>query len=219
MKRTDSLLKKAEVFEKLAVYGDRSNFLKSLSQGFSDPNAPTSFPGDVDAPAVDEKASPEVAKILGFVARILEKYDLPRKNVGDVSLFNRKPNMSGISQEINTALMTGGISPLTDDWKYLSYAQKKLFPTKPSDQSGPSAAPAVEYPSIEKNKQEALSRITTIEGLGLPLKIDGKLGPATRAALDAFKKKFDSTLSDPGALRKALDMVKTVSKYKLHEEF
>lgn len=35
MKKIDSLLKKAALFERLAVYGDRRSFLKSLGQGAS----------------------------------------------------------------------------------------------------------------------------------------------------------------------------------------
>jgi hypothetical protein len=35
MKKIDSLLKRAELFEKLAVYGDRKSFLKALSQDAS----------------------------------------------------------------------------------------------------------------------------------------------------------------------------------------
>jgi peptidoglycan hydrolase-like protein with peptidoglycan-binding domain len=44
------------------------------------------------------------------------------------------------------------------------------------------------YPSIPDEVQEMLSRIVTVEGLGLPIKMDGVLGPETRAALETFKK-------------------------------
>lgn len=43
MSKYDELLKKVNLFEKLAVYGDRSSFLKSLAQP-----GPTSYPGDVE---------------------------------------------------------------------------------------------------------------------------------------------------------------------------
>jgi hypothetical protein len=59
-----------------------------------------------------------------------------------------------------------------------------------------------EYPRIDPKQQEALSKIVSIEGLGLPLAVDGKLGPKTRQALQAFKKHFGYTnLSDQSALQ------------------
>lgn len=62
-----------------------------------------------------------------------------------------------------------------------------------------------EFPPIDTVAQEALSRVTTVEGIGLPLKIDGKLGPETRKSLEAFKKRFDlsPTLSDKQVLQYA----------------
>lgn len=43
MKKIDSLLKKVELFEKLAIYGDRTSLLNSLAQEMSevDPNSPS----------------------------------------------------------------------------------------------------------------------------------------------------------------------------------
>lgn len=54
MKKIESLLKKVELFEKLAVYGNRKTFLNSLAQEMSevDPNDPSkekSYSGTYDA--------------------------------------------------------------------------------------------------------------------------------------------------------------------------
>ena len=43
---------------------------------------------------------------------------------------------------------------------------------------------------IPTDVQNMLSHIITVEGIGLPLQIDGVLGPKTRQALDVFKNKF-----------------------------
>jgi hypothetical protein len=58
------------------------------------------------------------------------------------------------------------------------------------------------YPTIPQDAQAALFRINTIDGLGLPGKIDGKLGPETRRAINVFKKKFNvQQLSDAEVLQ------------------
>lgn len=38
MKQIDALLNKVEIFEKLAVYGDRKSFLKTLAQEINTPD-------------------------------------------------------------------------------------------------------------------------------------------------------------------------------------
>lgn len=49
MKKIDELLQRVEVFERLAVYGDRKNFLKALAQEYS-PNPNMSAPGSENEP-------------------------------------------------------------------------------------------------------------------------------------------------------------------------
>lgn len=69
-------------------------------------------------------------------------------------------------------------------------------------------------PAVDKEEQKALSKIVTIEGIGVPLKIDGILGPKTLAAVKAFKEKFNLPYTDRQALTWAKMMAETEDKYK-----
>jgi hypothetical protein len=44
MKKCDELLKKAEVFEKLALYGDRKSFLNAIAQNYTPPREDSNVP-------------------------------------------------------------------------------------------------------------------------------------------------------------------------------
>jgi len=112
MSKFDALFKKIEVFEKLAVYGDRSSFLKSIAQD-STPKYPTST----------DEANPGVQPYL------------PTQTVPEMTIVGNPP--------------------------------------------------------IPKDVQEMLSRVVTMDRLGIPLhKIDGLIGPETRTALNNFKAKY-----------------------------
>ena len=111
MSKYDKLIKKVEVFEKLAVYGDRSNFLKALAQEVT--------------PTVG--GTPEAE---AYLAQFPQNSSAPA-------------------------------------------------PAKP------------QLPSIPLDVQEMLSKIVTVEGVGLPLQNDGQIGSKTKQALDAFRKKFN----------------------------
>lgn len=70
MKKCDELLKKAEVFEKLALYGDRKSFLQAIAQPapFSNPEAPTSFEGDLPS---KRKSDPAVKAMQAKLNKLL----------------------------------------------------------------------------------------------------------------------------------------------------
>lgn len=77
------------------------------------------------------------------------------------------------------------------------YSDRKLFLQTLAQENAEEAEEVVlptdrvvGFASIPKDVQNMLSRIVTIEGVGLPLQIDGQLGPKTRNALNSFKAKF-----------------------------
>lgn len=53
------------------------------------------------------------------------------------------------------------------------------------------------YPLIPKDVQQQLSSINVEKGWGLPLTIDGELGPSTKFALDSFKKRMNLPANMP----------------------
>lgn len=134
MKNYDALLKRVELFERIALYGDRTAFLKSLGQN-TPPLAgttPNRYPGPPEAGWREADVAAPTTIPLPSPAIITEN---PTIKMPAVNITSK-------------------------------------------------------YPSIPKDQQKALSRITTVEGLGTPLKIDGLLGPKTQAAIDAFKSKM-----------------------------
>jgi hypothetical protein len=72
-------------------------------------------------------------------------------------------------------------------------------------------------PPIRRSQKEALSRVVTVDGIGMPIKADGILGPETQKAIDAFKKKFDPQSKYKLTNQKVLDWAEMLSnepKYK-----
>lgn len=70
---------------------------------------------------------------------------------------------------------------------------------------------------VRPSQQEALSRVVTVDGIGMPIKADGVLGPETQKAIDAFKKKFDPQGKYKLSNQKVLDwaeMLANEPKYK-----
>jgi len=69
MKRIDLLLKRAEQFEKLAVYGDRKSFLKALSQSQTEPLAVHTEPTNYVPKAAPEPVT-DVNLGLGYESEV-----------------------------------------------------------------------------------------------------------------------------------------------------
>jgi hypothetical protein len=89
--------------------------------------------------------------------------------------------------------------------------QEGIPPVQPEDpgtHEPPMTMPAdkiTAFPPVDPKAQEALSRITSLEGIGVPIAADGKFGPETRRALQEFKKRFNYTnMSDRDALDAAV---------------
>jgi hypothetical protein len=130
MSKADTLLKRAQSFERLALYIDQRSFLQAIAQ--IQPFPPESNLG-INAPYVDGTAPP--------VNNVLEE---PSNHEEISSPIIRVPEQTVI-----------GFDP------------------------------------IPENVQSMLNRIVTIEGLGMPISVDGEIGKETRNALNTFKKNFN----------------------------
>ena len=180
MSKFDALFKKIEVFEKLAVYGDRSSFLRAIAQE-----------------ANTGGLSAQQKTLLYQAQRLLQGAGAESAAIGNALLpLSGKPaDMNAVVRDINNALMTGKLSPLSDEYKQLQALKGQIQasaapPKDPGEGEPPMMMPAdriTGYAPIARDQQEALSRYVTIKGLGLPLQIDGRLGPETRNAMNAAK--------------------------------
>lgn len=214
---TSALVKKVDLFEKLAVYGDRGSFLKALAQ--------------------DSNTDPKVKSIIQQIQALLRG-----ANVTDDSITNPISNAlignvvdvaAVASATMRAATKLSGVgqadtsSKLFNLWKELMHVSTGLgnSSSEPGEEVPESikrpeeAAPALQgkthgYPTIDKEEQRALGKILTIEGMGLPLEADGAFGPKTKAALQAFKQKFHlSSMTDAQALSWAKMLAET-DKYR-----
>lgn len=146
------LLNKASLFERLALYSDRSLFLQALAQ---------------DA--------------------IMEGEQSPNPNL-------RPYNETEAGKQWEAARQTefGNQRTIPKPGPPLTPAQEAAKAIQgPADMTfEPEKADKITgFAPIDTAEQEALSKFVTMQRLGIPLhRIDGKLGPATRAALEAARK-------------------------------
>jgi hypothetical protein len=202
MRKFDKLIKKVECFEKLAIFSDRSKFLSAIAEDL-DPKLKTIL--DKINIYLRNMSGVDTSKALDAVnnALLFKKIDV-NKIINELrNIVHDLPISLGGTERKN-------INNMIDELKKVQYA------TQPQDEVMQMPADKISaYPPINKDQQEALSRIIVIEGLGLPLKIDGKLGPKTREALKKFKKHFNlESLSDTDALANAPMLANTLERYK-----
>lgn len=177
------LLNKASLFERLALYSDRQSFLQALAQ--------TSTLTATFGPAVREQLE-SVTKDLGAL------------NIQDPSIVGPISNALGGFSSLDKNGLISALEaaaakfPQTPDHASQLQNLQNLISTLKG--SGPQSEPADEtmympadkikgFAPIDTEQQEALSRFITMQRLGIPLhRIDGKLGPETRAAIEAARK-------------------------------
>lgn len=189
------LLNKASLFERLALYSDSKSFLKALAQG-ADPNRNLIWKAlqIMQEAGVDEATTQPLASALTFTSG--------------------NPDISAIKRAIQTAILTGKLSPLAhgpqiNELRNISSQLKApLTPEQEDDAMGgekvnfpdddpkdeiKARPPAPTLPPINRNDQQALLRFVTEEGAAFvdPSKMnDGLLGPETRKALEGVKNYF-----------------------------
>ncbi len=178
------LLNKASLFERLALYSDSKSFLQALAQT-TDPNKP----------------------LIGRALQLMQGAGVDEtltQPLGNAVLFN-KVDIAAIQRAIQTAILTGKMSPLAhgpeiNELRNISSQLKApLTPEQQDDAVGgehitfqpdPVKDRIKALPPIDKATQEALYRFVTIEGLGIPGKVSGVLDRETRFALELVKNYF-----------------------------
>jgi peptidoglycan hydrolase-like protein with peptidoglycan-binding domain len=168
----NQLIKKVEVFEKLALYGDRSSFLKALAQ------------------SVDSETQQVLQQI---------KDTLLQANVKNEKLFNLLnngimfPSQGLKAQEIITALNNltyRNTNTTADDALKKAQQLAQQLMTAPREMPA-TVSPSTKSPTFQvtPDQQRALGKILTLKGFGVPIKTDGIFGPETQQALKLFKEK------------------------------
>lgn len=185
MKKYDLLLRKAEVFEKLALYGDRRAFLRAIAQGVPAPLSNDLRQG-IDSAMKDlTMTRPDDPRSTALSNKLQGFYDGTSTDLGQ------------LAQTLRDASNTIPGNLTTQVQRILDLANKVQQQATPqTTESEPAAAkPMVmpeahiqSYAPIPKDIQEKLSKVNTVKGFGLPLtKLDGRIGPETKAALNEFK--------------------------------
>jgi hypothetical protein len=177
MTNANSLLKKAELFERLAVYGGRRAFLRSFAFDLDAFNAALSIAKKYLADAKNivggEAASiPEptdVDQIASQIDRVMKLADVltnrDAKNRAVSNLLGARTSLKR-TKELAPQLPPEPAAPAQEGSEEVVLPQDTIHPTK-------------RYPSVPKDVQQKL---------GLTGKqVDGILGPETRRRLDAAK--------------------------------
>lgn len=202
MNKNKKLLQNVDVFYKLAMYGDRSSFLKSLAQPF-----------------LPDYKFPEAQQDVSALVDPLFKraYAIVRESGGNPALLQQawqnmgkdvSTRLAQLISAVQTASTSGDMVRLTNvqavaELRSIAAKLKAISNMGKTEQpldvgSGPTGKPAAKKPVlIDTEIQRKLSELNTALGFGLPLKVDGELGKETEAALDAFKTRIGRDPSKP----------------------
>lgn len=203
MSKAETLLKRAVSFERLALYSDRKVFLETLSQDFQ--HEMYSYPKIEE---LFKKAYELISQAGGDASALQDAWQVKKDPAALARAISAAiPSIKANLQNANVANELTEISTQINSLQGTSESVATT-PTEHADKK--------QFPVIDKSEQDALFRINTIEGIGLPGKIDGELGPETKKAIEAFKKKFNlgEVLNDAQVLGYAKMMADNNQKYQ-----
>jgi peptidoglycan hydrolase-like protein with peptidoglycan-binding domain len=185
-----SLLKKVNGFEKLALYSNRTSFLKALASNM------------VSA----DKLTPDVRADLESVLKNVDALDPNSTELQNKimdALHNDTVDLDDLIQTIHTATnqFPEGHGPQINQALDLTIKLQKLLqdqeqttatlPASPGSFTQPSTTKPAGLPTIDKTVQDKLNTLLVPSGEIMPLKVDGLLGDRTKSAIEAFKKKYN----------------------------
>jgi hypothetical protein len=219
MSKADALLKRATFFERMALYSDRKSFLRALAQvpvtidkgtfagtfGNDARQQLESVMQDLSAFRVDPSITNVVSTALNTLTGV-DKDGLVRALQAAAAKY--PPQASGQLQNLQSliAKLSGPTGPTAEQQDDAAGGEHVTMP----------ADHIKAFPPIDRDAQGALFRIVTIDGDGLPGKVDGLLGPETKKAINALKKRYNlgNTLSDAQVLTYAKMKAANDPKYK-----
>lgn len=191
----EDLLKKASLYERLALYSDRKSFLSVLAQSggatneWGQPALPANIREAIDSLMKDLAATkPDSVQMQN---RLMNFYSGTNTDLGQLA--------QTISEAAN--MIPGNHTVQVQNALNLAEKVRQMTSNPQTEQQSgdqPMVMPAdkvVGFRPIDKTQQEALARFITINGIGFvdpKLLNDGKLGHETRKALEIFKKWYNA---------------------------
>lgn len=181
MSKNDTLLKKAEFFEKLALYSDRTAFLQAIAQSPSDLKSQlNSIVNDLSALNINDPKIMNPLLDATQSATPVNKFTLLYPLSQAAAKIPRTPEHVAQLQRIQSLLnLLKGNSSETA-------STEETFPemVMPADR-------IKAYPPIAPEVQNMLNEILfPYEKIPVPLKMDGQLGPDTRKAMEVFTQTY-----------------------------
>ena len=176
MKKLDSILKKAAFFEKLAVYGNRKSFLRSLAQ----------------AGGLSEDIKAKLNNLLKDLSKAVPSSTLLQTELTGF-LTGNKTDMAELSLLVEQAALAFPRQP-----QYAMQSENALKLSSMLNQVMVMPADKITgYLPIPKLVQEHLSEIVSTNGWGIPVTADGRIGKETRKAIDQFKNERRIPMNTP----------------------
>jgi len=207
MTDTKSLLKKAEVFERLAIYGSRRAFLNSIAQNSDMPNQQFSNARKYLQMAKDTVRDDVLSQLNGNISSAfssvqsapsdipaLEKQFNTLNSIRNAIYRKSKDDISGTSNQVALTMgkYLGLVSDLLKSLKESNLEENLLNSSvqpEPPTEDVKSDAWLGKTPSkIDPKVQSSLNEL-----LGIKLKTDGWIGAQTAAALQMYKNKYNNT--------------------------
>lgn len=178
MSKNKKLIHNIDVFYKLSLFNDRSSFLKYIS---------------AQAKPLNDAIKTEIESLIKDLGAL--KPDTSRPAQGKLMdvLANPSPDLNEVYKAVIEASNALPGNNTVAVQKALSLAGKiREMISQPSEPQSESVMvmptdKITGYKPISKDVQKQLSELNVMLGFGLPIAIDGKLGPETMNAFKAFR--------------------------------
>jgi hypothetical protein len=194
MSKADTLLKKATFFERMAIYSDRKTFLQALAQGLTPPS--DDIRQGIES-AMRDLAATKRETSQALQNRLMDFYSGQNTDMKQLA--------DALRETANTipGNLTTQVQRILDLANKVDQKQQQQLSGDSSPENSVMQMPADSIKAlrpIDPEKQSALGKFVTIHGLVFvdPQKMhDGKLGPETRKALNAFKTWYNEKATGP----------------------
>ena len=210
-KTVDLLLEKANTYEKLALFGNRKNFLTAIAQ-----MAGLTAPLKQQINAVLNNLAATNPNTRDIQGRLMDALNNPNPDLGQVAQALRDAANAFPGDRAAYRQQADGAAQQVSQLMGSQEAQPEQVMQMPADR-------ITGYPPIPADVQEKLSEMLSVRGDYIPFKADGRLGPQTRKALEIYQQKYNQGSKLPpgddlyNEIRKSYNMWKMQERYESGE--